>query len=51
MVPFELGVKHNYVVNSAMTHLPQVKGIRSDIIKLGLLLLNSLLHTTTIRLA
>ncbi len=37
----------NYVANSAVTHLPQVKSIRSDIIELGLLLLlDCLLHFT-----
>ncbi len=37
----------NYVANSAVTHLPQVKSIRRDIIELGLLLLlDRILHTT-----
>jgi len=45
-VTFLFGVENNDVANSATTHLPQVKSIRSDIVKLGLLLLlDCLLHT------
>ena len=47
MATFLIGVEHNDMANSAMTHLPQVKSTCSDIIELGLhLLLNRILHIT-----
>ena len=42
-----MGVEYNYVPNSVMTHLPQLKSIRIDIIESNLLLLlYCLLHST-----
>jgi hypothetical protein len=47
MVTFSIGVEHNDVANSAVTHLPQVKSIRIDIIEVNLLLLlDRILHIT-----
>ena len=47
MVTFLIGVEHNDVANSAMTHLPQLKSICIDVSELVLLLLlNRLLHMT-----
>ena len=47
MVTFGMGVEHNYVANSAMAHLPQVKCICSNVREPVLLLfLNPILHMT-----
>jgi hypothetical protein len=44
MVTFIIGVEHNDVANSGITHFPQVKSICINVIELGLLLLNRILH-------